>query len=250
MLIAAYMAFTEGSERVKLKDIEKSFEKASLAAPNVTVLAKILSRDQRCSVKNGIVRPLKDAKHYLESSFPELTATMDDTAKLPAALEADLKNTPMIDRTYLGDLRNMISFYASLHVLENSMRRLIEYALRRKFGEDWWDKSSNGPHKRKHEDRLEKERKRQWLPARSGMGPLYSLDWSDLISIMRRFESDFTPFIGEVDFLHRFADLGLLRHVVAHNGFIDDSRQLSRVSLALHDWQKQIGETLKREGLD
>lgn len=88
---------------------------------------------------------------------------------------------------------------------------------------------------------------RKWLPARSSLGPLYSVDWSDLISLMRKFEGDFIPYLGEIDFLHRYKDLGLLRHVVAHHGFIDDQAEFDRVKLALRDWQKQVGEALAEE---
>jgi hypothetical protein len=98
--------------------------------------------------------------------------------------------------------------------------------------------------KRKHEDRLDKEKTRKWLPARASLGPLYSLDWSDLITLMRKYEGSFLPLIGDVDFLHRYADLGLIRHVVAHHGFIDEPKEFERVKIALHDWQKQVGPNL------
>ena len=36
-------------------------------------------------------------------------------------------------------------------------------------------------------DRLDKEKTRKWLPARASLGPLYSLDWSDLITLIRKY---------------------------------------------------------------
>jgi hypothetical protein len=120
------------------------------------------------------------------------------------------------------------------------MRRLVEKVLNRELGPGWWDKAASGPLKRKHTDRLEKEKTRKWLPARASLGPLYSIDWSDLITLMRKYEAAFLPYIGEIDFLHRFADLGLIRHVVAHHGFIDENEEFERVKLALRDWQKQV----------
>jgi hypothetical protein len=129
------------------------------------------------------------------------------------------------------------------------MRRLIDMVLSAHLGNEWWDTAAAQAHKRKHSDRLEKEQSRKWLPSRSELGPLYSLDWSDLITLMRKYEVQFLPFIGDIDFLHRYADLGLLRHVVAHHGFVDNSHDFERVRLALHDWQTQIGSALARQKL-
>jgi hypothetical protein len=100
---------------------------------------------------------------------------------------------------------------------------------------------------KKHEERLSKEQGRKWLPARANLGPLYSIDWSDLITLVRKYEVDFIPFIGEIDFMHRYSDMGLLRHVIAHNGFVDDPEEYNRVSLALRDWNNQVGAKIKVE---
>lgn len=243
VLIAAFFRFVLREESTKLKAIEKGFRDADLAAPNVTVLNRMLSSDRRVSTKSDSVRALKLAKRFFEERFPEVLVNEKGSAAIPMEMRERLETTPFIDSDYVRDLEKMVSFYAALHTLENSMRRLIAAVLESKFGPEWWQEAANISQKKKHSDRLDKEQRRQWLPARSSLGPLYSLDWSDLIGIMRRYESDFVPFVGEIDFLHRFADLGLLRHVVAHNGFIDDQTQLQRVSLALHDWQKQVGST-------
>ena len=246
VLIVAFLAFIE-KETASLKCIERCFAEAHLSSPNVTVLAGMLTRDDRVSVKKAAVRPLKAAQEFLIDKFPELSPTGEGASKALAEVKKNLGKTPFIDAAYISDLEKMLVLYSSLHVMENSLRRLIEHVFERRLGNDWWPIVSSSAQQRKHNDRLEKENKRQWLPARSNLGPLYSLDWSDLISIIRKFESEFLKYIGEIDFLHRYSDLGLLRHVVAHNGFIDDDAQFQRISLALHDWQRQVGPVITGE---
>lgn len=239
ILFAAYLVHEVGEQAPSLRSIQSMFDAASLSVPNVTNLRDMLKADRRCSVSGDTVKLKPNAKADLYSTFPELKVV-----EKPSAISADmalkLSRVPFLDQAYVAGLQDMLDLYAALHALENSMRALIERVLSAKLGPEWWEKSANGPQKRKHADRLEKERLRQWLPTRSSVGPLYSLDWSDLISIMRRFEGDFLHCFGEIDFLHRYADLGLLRHVVAHNGIIDDQAQRDRVFLALHDWQVQV----------
>lgn len=229
-----------GEPSMTAGEIAKAFEQAGFAKPNTTVLSNLLRSDRRVSFRAGTARALKAADEFYDEHVGELEIHDNQSAALPDEVRVSLSKTPFVDTSYVDDLEKMLELYAQLHVLENSIRRLIEKVLLGKFGTDWWDKAASSPQKRKHADRLDKEKKRKWLPARSSLGPLYSLDWTDLISLMRKFEADFIPEIGEVDFLHRYQDLGLIRHVVAHHGFIDDETEYQRVKIALSDWQKQI----------
>jgi hypothetical protein len=241
MMISA-AKLVEGTGPVSIKEVCDWFEAAHLARPNPTLLLRALTDDRRVSVRQRKIRALAKADDYLKESIPELMEKAPDPpGRLSADVKVSLSKTPAIDGHYVAELENMLELYATLHALENSMRRLIERVLTKEIGANWWDKAASSPQKKKHQDRLDKERERKWLPARSSLGPLYSLDWTDLISIIRKFESLFLPFIGEIGFMHRFADLGLVRHVVAHHGFVDDPKDYERVKLAHHDWEKQVG---------
>lgn len=250
VLICAYTKIVDGKPSTNNKEIRSAFEAAHLPQPNTTDLSYLLARDPRVSTRSGVVRSLVKGDAFLRETYPELFSAEaeEEEAKLSASVKAVLGRTPFIDQNYLVDLERMLELYATLHVLENSMRRLIVAVVKKNLGADWWSVAASAPQKRKHEDRLEKERTRKWLPARSELGPLYSLDWGDLISIMRKYETLFKPVVGEIDFLHRYADLGLLRHVVAHHGFVDNQHDFERVRIALHDWQAQVGEALRRAG--
>lgn len=241
VLMLSAAKFITSQNSADISQICDWFELAHLARPNSTVLLRALVDDRRVSVRRRIVRALAPADGFLAAKFPELASIdLEEASKLSEDMRISLAKTPGIDQKYIGDLEKMLDLFATLHTLENSMRRLIQSVLSEKFGDDWWNKAASSTQQRKHQDRIEKEINRKWLPARSSLGPLYSLDWSDLISIMRKYEIIFAPIIEEIDFLHRFADLGLIRHVVAHHGFIDDERDYERVRIAHHDWVKQL----------
>jgi hypothetical protein len=243
VLIVAFRAL-QGALGSTTGEIADRFEQAHLPRPNVTRLALLLSKDPRVSFRGGEARPLRAARVELLKHFPDLEAP---SAPEPIIASELLSSAPFIDAEYLRDLEMQAELYKALHVQENSMRRLIEAVLSRTLGSDWWNQAASAPMKRKHEDRLSKERNRKWLPARSESGPLYSIDWSDLISLIRKYEADFLPFIGEIDFMHRFSDLGLLRHVIAHNGFIEDQSDISRTMIFLRDWNKQVSGKARSE---
>ncbi len=245
ILFLAYIVKNSSKDFASLKDIEASFTRSFLPAPNVTILRDMLRRDKRAMILKDSARPRAEAFDFFNKLIPESLTEEPSFSSLPISLKISIAQTPMIGEEYIADLEPLTSLYAMLHTLENSMRRLVSKVLLSKYGDSWWEICSSAHQRRKHDDRLDKERKRQWLPARSSLGPLYSLDWTDLISLIRKHEVDFLPYIGEIEFLHRFNDLGLLRHVIAHNGFIEEmNSEIDRVRLALFDWQRQIGPTV------
>lgn len=133
----------------------------------------------------------------------------------------------------------MIRAYAHLYLLENSVRAFIEDVLSKKLGPDWWISAANAQMKKKHADREQNEKKKKWAPARSDFGPLYSLDWPDLITLMRKYEADFLPVLKDIRFLHRLEDLGMYRNVVAHNGVLRDADDFALIRIYYDNWIKQ-----------
>ncbi len=246
ILIVSFYKLFEGRSSLAISEILDLFQEAHLARPNHTELANKLKLDRRVSFRSGKATALHSADEYLQECIPDLFSM----EVMPSDPEIDmglLANAPFIESEYLSDLSDLVELYRALHVLENSIRRLIEAVLERKLGANWWSIAATTQMQGKHKERLEKEEKRKWLPSRSTIGPLYSIDWSDLISLIRKYEVDFLPFIGEINFMHRFADLGLLRHVIAHHGFVRDKSEFQRVQLALRDWNNQILPNMQRE---
>ena len=183
--------------RLTPKQIADRFERSHVARPNVTRLAQQLARDARASSRGGEAKALKAADNFLRETFPELYEVAEQPSPADLITRDMLASAPFIDAAYLGDLDDQVRLYRAIHVQENSMRRLISAVLGRRLGSDWWDTAASQPMKKKHEDRLAKEAARRWLPARSGLGPLYSIDWSDLITLVRKYEDDFRPYLRD-----------------------------------------------------
>jgi hypothetical protein len=244
----AFLWWAEKRDRkpsVSISEICGYFVKARLPKPNSTRLdndfrkSKLVSRangDQFCLSHKG----LEWGAELFGIFAIEETVEAERTAKSVVS-DIDLTRCPYISDRDLADARKMAELHATLFLLENSVRRHIEKILTAGLGDTWWDQAASGQMKRKEQERRANEAQNKWIPSRSSYGPLYSLDWPDLATLMRKYEDLFRASIGDVNFLHRFVDLGNLRNVVAHNGVIDEPVQFRRVELAIHDWIKQVG---------
>ena len=239
VLLCGFFKFVEGLDSVSVSQVGQGFEKAGLVKPRNSVLGNLLRKDFRVQFNRDTCRILRKGEDYFREIFPEIIQN-EEAIAIGEDLQVRLRQVPFIEESDLADLQKMVSLYANLHILENSMRRFIDQKLEKHLGPDWWLIAANAPLKRKHEDRLAKELSKKWLPARSSLGPLYSIDWPDLISLMRKYEEVFKGDLGSINFLHRFEDLGSLRNVVAHHGFIDDENEFDRVRISLRDWTRQI----------
>lgn len=229
----------DGKPALSLDEICSYFSRARLVRPNRTRL----DQDLR---KKGYATRDKLGFYSLTQSSLEVGNRLF-AAFLPAEKTSDLlsaveiRKCPYIADTDIADARQMASVYVTLFCLENSLRRHIARVLSSNLGDSWWDVAASASMKRKEQDRLANEDQNRWIPSRSSLGPLYSVDWTDLTTLIRKYESWFKESIPDINFLYRFSDLGNLRNVVAHNGVIAEEMQFRRVELAFHDWIKQVG---------
>ncbi|MBS0535428.1 MAG: hypothetical protein JSR72_15325 [Proteobacteria bacterium] len=223
-----------------MSEICDYFDKARLAQPNKSRLegdlrkARFVTRDKVLRyhlTRDGLKEGVKLFHLFIRDQTNEEIISAIPVNKIPYISDADI-----------ADARRMAALYVSLFCLENSIRRHIQSTLEVSLGPDWWNVAASNSMKRKEEDRRKNENENRWIPSRSDSGPLYALDWSDLVTLMRKYETLFRETIPDVNFSHRFSDLGNLRNVVAHNGVISDAIQFSRVELAAHDWIKQLAE--------
>lgn len=242
---------TEDESGAPIAILSEYFSKANLPKQNPTRLLQQLksrkevlfdNRSKKLRLARSALQSFdKEASHLVRGQpSPELVS---DAKEVPHE-SPDLSSTPLIDNEDLDDLNLMRELYSVLYCLENSVRRVIEKVLRKKLGADWWEHASNASMKKKHEQRKKNEEENKWLPVRANLGPLYSLDWSDLVTLMRQHEAEFLPLIGSIKFVHRIEDLGQLRHVVAHNGVLRDKRNVERIKVYFGDWVEQIGKKL------
>lgn len=222
-----------GSIGLSLPEINSKFIEHGLPKQNQFRLNDRLRKHKGArKIKSNLYSVTSAQKNLIEERFSG--ALKDHKTRI-----ADITRPSYVKDAVYSDLQEMSVLYAHLFLLENSIRGLIETKLNAALGESWWDIAANSSMKNKHKERIRKENENKWAPTRSELGPLYALDWPDLITIIRKYEDEFSDVIGNISFMHRYEDLGLLRNVVAHNGVISDETQFIRVKLALEDWLKQ-----------
>lgn len=228
----------DSSLSLSIDEICVYFERARLAQANRTRLEKEL-RGLRYVTRNktGCYQLTHEGIHGRNELFADFCPQVRVQELVS---EITVTQCPYIAEDDIADARKMAAVYVSLFCLENSVRRHIELTLSRHLGDGWWEIAASSSMKRKEQDRRNNEAQNRWVPSRLSAGPLYSLDWSDLVTLMRKYEDRFRGTIPDINFLHRFSDLGNLRNVVAHNGVIDEVMQFRRIDLALHDWSRQI----------
>lgn len=227
---------TPSSDGISLKEVLGAFEILALPKPNATRTKSDFRRSKNVrTVRDSIYAPTREFARSMEELLP--------TPQLAASDLLDLESIPIppfvpLERRY--DLQKMLRAYSYLFLLENSMRGLVERVLSHHLGDEWWQLASNSSMKRKHNDRENNEHNNKWAPARSDYGPLYALDWTDLITLMRKYPEFFQPYVKDINFLHRYEDAGIYRNVVAHNGVLNDDDDFNLIRIYYRDWIKQL----------
>lgn len=224
------------AQGASIADVSASFEALRLSRPNPTRLREHFRRSRNVrSAGAGRYRVVRNFDSAMQSLVPRENPIVDDVLDVE---EIDLP--PFVSQDRKDDLKRMVHAYARLFLLENSMRGLIESTLYQKLGPDWWEKASNKGMQRKHEDRLQNEKSKKWAPTRTEFGPLYALDWTDLITIMRKYPEHFITYFDDINFLHRYDDAGSFRNVVAHNGVLRDEDDYELIRIYYRNWIKQL----------
>ena len=225
-----------GSQDVSLADVASSFELLKLPRPNTTRLKERFRKSRNIrSSRAGRYQVVRAFADTMRTILPDNATVADDVLDVEK-----IELPPFVSSDRMTDLKKMVHAYARLFLLENSMRGLIEAILTDKLGDDWWDKASNRSMRKKHEDRLNNEKSKKWAPARTDFGPLYALDWPDLITIMRKYPDYFESRIADINFLHRYEDAGSFRNVVAHNGVLRENDDFELIRIYYRNWIKQV----------
>lgn len=229
-----------GISEITLATINQYFEKASLPKLNVTRAKAAFTKNKNVhkGIKPGTYKLSLPSINMHEEAYGYLwkrTPKFEDIA--------NIFETPYLSGTDISQAQKMAELYVILNCYENSARALVTYVLQKKYGDGWWELSASAPQKNKVKSRKESEAKHQWLTPRGG-NPLYYIDWGDLLSIIRKYETDFLPYIKELKFVElRFEELERIRNITAHNGFLPNEEDFQRVVLSFKDWCRQTKMT-------
>ena len=173
----------DNKRSISMDEVCAYFEKARLAQPNRPRLEQELralryvTRDKMGRFQlthDGIQGGAELFERFL------VRTSVDDIISEVVATKC-----PYLGDEDIADGRKMANVYLSLFCLENSVRRHIAQILSQSLGEDWWETAASASMKRKEGDRRSNEVQNRWIPSRASAGPLYSLDWPDLVTLMR-----------------------------------------------------------------
>lgn len=242
MILWFIWASEKKTNGVDLSDVGDAFEELLLVRPKTSrIKVKFRASRNIRSLRNGRYAPSRAFADQM-SAWIEIDNDSADFEAVPdKEFEVDgIPFPPFVGEERRDQLKMMLKCYAHLFFLENSMRGLIETVLERELGDDWWDKAASNSMKEKHRKRMDNEKTNKWAPTRSEFGPLYAVDWSDLVTIMRKFPKHFSQYFSDPNFLHRYDDVGAFRNVVAHNGVLKDKVHFDRIRMYYRDWILQV----------
>lgn len=235
-----FLTDIEGKEDCTVDEIIKCFQDSQLNLPEKSKLRYFL-RTSNQIVKGIRTDSFRIHRHTL-TRLRQKYGTLLEQAPSPEEVireRLDVSNTPFLNSTDIENAYKMGQLYVAIHCLENSVRYLIRDVLSKTLGNNWWDKAASTPMVQKLQSRKSREAKHRWLSSR-GADELNYMDWSDLVTLIRKFHKDFERLIPDIKFVElRLEELENLRNTIAHSGVLPDD-ELNRVELALKDWCKQV----------
>lgn len=225
-----------------IKMINDYFAMASLPKANPTYLKRDLQKSRKVGRgdKFSTYKLLRGTRSEYDNSYGHLFTI----EKAEVEIGVNLNETPLITPEDIVSAKKMAELYVIIHCYENSARRLIERKLSTELGDDWWEQASNSGMLKKYNERKSKEEKNKWLsPRGNNSSPLYYLDWADLVTLIRKYQTEFGSIIHDIKFVElRLEELEKTRNIVAHNGILPSQDDFQRVILSFKDWCKQVAD--------
>lgn len=235
-----YLIRDRDSQAVPISDVRDLFEAASLHKPPITRLRGYFVKDRECHQgARGTYRLTRDAAARYDEEYGSVFAPPDSNPEI--IVQARLEDSPGLSETDVEQAKSMAQLYVVLNCFENSARSLVESTLSRELGDAWWDEAANTGMKRKVESRKEKEQRDRWITPR-GNSELYYLDFGELLTLIRKYESAFARSVGNIEFVQlRFSEMERLRNIVAHNGYLDpEGDEFKTAILHFREWCRQV----------
>jgi hypothetical protein len=225
----------DGKKREHNFTISKEAAAYLIAAEKGIDISKILSEKELEKLR-GLREPTISVRK--EEKMPDKKAQ----AQVLIEVERDFHVIdPFLDKKMINEAAQMTRVYPVLYLFENSVRRIIQHVLEKKYGADWWNNKVPRNVRDNVEKRLVQEASNKWH-GRRGAHKIFYTDIGDLSSIITTNWLDFKDmFPNQTWVKSRIDEIELSRNIVAHNNPLTD-RDIKRVKLYFDDWTKQIGE--------
>jgi hypothetical protein len=209
-----FLTDIKGNDDCQMPDIVRCFRDTNLSIPNQTILRRNLRKLKDVTVGHSYksFRLHRDAIKKFREAYSKLI-TQPISSEEIIRQRLDVSKTPCLSSSAIDEAYVMGQVYVAIHCLENSVRNLIRKVLKSAFGENWWEKASSDPMKKRVAERKIRETKNKWLTPR-GADELNYLDWADLVTLMRKYPDHFNQFIGSIKFAElKLEELENLRHI-------------------------------------
>jgi len=157
--------------------------------------------------------------------------------------DADIAATlsiELLDDDLVAEAKQMAAVYTAVAAFENSARDLVKDALIAEFGENWWTQGASENVRKRAEERRDDEQKNRWHTPR-GEDPLNYAEFGDLLSIIRKNDALFEPYIPSIEWVQSLFDVvERSRNVIMHSGTLSKP-DIERLGVNIRDWIKQVG---------
>ncbi len=155
--------------------------------------------------------------------------------EIAKALSIDL-----LDEDLVNASKSMAVVYTAIAAFENSVRSLVSNILMEEIGENWWKKCVSNKIRERAESLMEEEKKVRWHVQR-GDDPINFTTLPNLISVIRKNEEKFQPYIHSIEWAASIFDtVERSRNVIMHSGSLG-KEDIERLGINIRDWIKQVG---------
>lgn len=137
--------------------------------------------------------------------------------------------------------RRMGRIYELLYCFENSVRELVETALKESLGpDDWWQTGVPETIRKKAETRRRDDERARWHGPR-GQTLLNFVDFPELGGIITDRWGDFEDLLGDKDWVERyFGEMNRSRRAIGHTGEMNE-HAVERMELSVREWLLVVG---------
>ena len=187
--------------------------------------------DRETHIKEGL-QPVLDWLQGINTPAP--MPTPPSAAQLTQQLNTLGINLP---DDLLSQATQMAQSYATLFIIENTLRHLIDRTLSRQYGQNYWENGAaiSSGIKKKIENNKQKEASIRWLQARGNDNlnwqDLYYIDFADLAKIIHSNQLLFQDIFPDEHWLQAIiSDMAMCRHLIAHCCFANDDARSTLIS--------------------
>lgn len=180
-------------------------------------------------------QPARSSKRNKERSEPTPREVVIRVADLSAQSIPKLMEPIAKQATVASELA-----YPLIHIIENSIRDLIERILEGEYGDDWWSKVDQSL-RDKAAARLKNEEDEGWHTPR-GTEPIQYIDLMDLPRIIcdDKLWPLFDPILPNTDYVRSLAyEVNVSRRIVAHMNVLPQD-EVKTVQAKFRSWAKLL----------